>query len=86
MGLIYDTLEHDEPNRMVIDAVNARLRSYDIIEVAEHANGCEVTYDATVELRGPLAIFNPVFGLVFNRIGDKAAAGLVRALDGEKAS
>ncbi len=82
MALIYKTLDFDAPNRMVIEAENDRLRSYDIIEVAEHPEGSAVTYDATVELRGLFAIFNPLFGLVFNRIGDKAAAGMVEALDG----
>ena len=41
-----------------------------------------VTYDATLELRGPLALLDPLLGIVFDRIGDKAAAGLIRVLDG----
>ena len=32
--------------------------------------GSDVTYDATLELRGPLALLDPLLGLVFNRIGD----------------
>ena len=43
-----------------------------------------VTYDAELTLNGLLRIFDPVLGLGFKRIGDKAATGLIRALDGER--
>ena len=41
-----------------------------------------VTYDADVRLNGLLRIGDPVFGLVFRRIGDRARDGLAETLDG----
>ena len=42
-----------------------------------------VTYDAVLKLKGVLGVSDPLLKLAFNRIGDRAAAGLVEALDGE---
>jgi len=41
-----------------------------------------VTYDAELTLNGLLGLADPLLGLSFKRIGDRAAAGLIRALDG----
>lgn len=80
--LKYKTLEYQVPKRTVLEAVSNYIRSYDVMTVAETATGCDVTYDATLELRGVAKLFNPGVGLFFDRIGDKAAAGLAEALDG----
>ena len=80
--LRYETKEFDPPSRIVVEAVSNRLRSYDIIEVTPSENGCQVRYDATLELAGPLRIFDPALRLFFNRIGDRAAAGMQRVLEG----
>ena len=42
-----------------------------------------MTYDAELLLNGVLGLANPMLGLVFNRIGDRAAAGLSKALGAE---
>jgi len=44
--------------------------------------GCVVTYDADLSLKGALKVANPVLGLMFGRIGDRAAGGLRRVLEG----
>lgn len=87
VGLIdlkYKTLEHDAPDRTVLEATSSTLRSYDVISFVDAPDGgTDVTYDATLELRG---LFSPLgigLGLVFDRIGDKAAAGLAKILDGD---
>ena len=80
--LTYRTIEFDPPKRMVVEADNRRLRSYDVIEVVEHGDGSLVTYDATLTMKGLFAPANLILGLFFRRIGDKAAAGMERALDG----
>ncbi len=41
-----------------------------------------VTYEADLSLKGVLRIGDPLLGLAFRRIGDRAAAGLRTALDG----
>jgi len=82
--LTYVTREFDRPQRTVAEANSALLRSYDIIEVTETNDGCEVFYDAELTLNGLFGLADPLLGLAFGRIGDKAAAGMVNALEGRK--
>ena len=82
----YETKEYDAPHRAVLEAKSFFLRSYDVIEVRSVGDGCEVSYDATLELSGLLGLIDPLLGLVFDRIGDRAAAGMAAALDGEVAA
>jgi hypothetical protein len=44
--------------------------------------GSRVTYDAVLELRGPLRLADPLLARGFAQVGDRAAAGLRRHLDG----
>ena len=80
----YTTNEFDRPTRTVVDAETAVLTSHDVIEVKSVETGCEVTYDAVLELKGPLKLVDPLLGLLFKRIGDDAAAGMTTALEGVK--
>lgn len=83
--LRYRTIEFDEPNRIVVEATTKFFRSYDVIEVAVRDDGdTNVTYDATLEMNGVFGVFDLGLRLFFDRIGDKAAAGLVEVLDGTK--
>ena len=82
--LRYVVTEFASPSRVVAEAESTTLRSHDAIGVASRDSGSAVTYDATVELKGPLKLLDPLFALWFKRIGDKAAAGMARALDGTK--
>ena len=82
--LTYVTKEFDRPLRTVAEAKTPLLRSYDIIEVRETDDGCEVSYDAELTLNGPFGLADPLLGLAFGRIGDKAAAGMAQALEGTK--
>jgi carbon monoxide dehydrogenase subunit G len=53
------------------------VRSTDEITVTPADGGSRVTYEADLRLAGPLGrVVDPVLGLVFRRIGDRAAAGL----------
>ena len=45
--------------------------------------GCRVTYDARLELNGPLRLFDPLLGIAFRRIGAKADTGLKKHLDAD---
>ena len=84
MTLRYELVEFDEPDRFVARAESPRLTSVDEITVEADGDGSIVTYDAELTLNGALAIADPILKLVFGRIGDKAAAGMVKALDGVK--
>ena len=82
--LDYVITEYAAPTRAVAEATTRLLRSYDVIEIAATDDGCEVTYDATLELRSILGIANPLVGLFFDRIGDRASKGLATTLEGTK--
>ena len=87
MTLRYELTEFEPPHRFVARAESDKLTSVDIItveadEVGDDEEGSVVTYDAELSLNGAIAIGDPALQLAFNNIGDKAAAGLIRALDG----
>ncbi|MFT7598916.1 MAG: hypothetical protein ACI8TP_001841 [Acidimicrobiales bacterium] len=86
MTLRYKISEFREPERTKVEAHSPLLSSYDTIEVAETPDGSDIRYDAVIKLSGPLKLIDPLFALVFNRIGDKAAEGMVRMLNGTKVS
>lgn len=83
--LRYETVEFDAPRTTLVVARSALFTSEDRITVERGADagGAVVTYDAELRLNGPLAVFDLGLRLVFDRIGDRAAAGLHRALQGE---
>jgi hypothetical protein len=82
--LRYHTTEFEPSTRVVARAQSKLLTSLDTITVAPSDDGSIVTYDAELTLNGPLKLADPVVKLVFGRIGDRAAAGLVEALDGAR--
>ena len=84
LTLTYDVTEYRSPTEVVVVAKSPWLTSVDRITVVADIDGSLVTYDAELTLGGIGGLLDPVLGLVFDRIGDKAADGLVDALDGER--
>lgn len=80
MVMRYVVEEFDAPRRMKMTSQTRWLRSVDEIRVQPHGAGSYVTYDAVLTMRGPLGLLDPLLGLAFKRIGDRAAAGLRRVL------
>lgn len=78
--LRYEVVEYEAPRRLRIVARTRTLESDDAIRVEPDGEGAIVTYDATLRLAGPLRIFDRALQLAFDRLGDRAAAGLRRAL------
>ena len=77
----YRIAEFDRPHRVVLSAENSMVRSTDVIEVsAGPGGGSTLMYDATLGLKGAAALFAPLLGLSFKRIGDRAIVGLGAAL------
>jgi len=66
-----------------INQLPTLITSIDHIYFKKTETGCEVTYDALLELNGPLSFLDVAIKKMFKRIGDKAATGLAEALDGE---
>ncbi|CAN5145431.1 SRPBCC family protein [soil metagenome] len=84
--LRYVVEDYDAPKKMVATASNRFITSVDTITVDPERGSCVVTYDADLLLNGPLKIGDPILKLVFNRIGEKAAGGLVDQLNGTRLS
>ena len=74
--LVYVVEELEEPCRVLLRGENATTLSLDEIVVEPDGDGCNVTYDARLTLKGPLRVAEPVLALLFRRIGDAAAQGL----------
>ena len=84
LTLRYEIIEYEPPHQVVARAESRVLTSLDTITVAGDDDGSIVTYDAELTLNGPLGLADPLLGLTFDRIGDRAARGLIRALEGER--
>jgi hypothetical protein len=83
--LTYETTAYDDDGwTTTVVASNLLLTSEDTITVEADGDGSIVTYDAELRLNSVLGLADPVLGLTFDRIGDRAAAGLVEALSGER--
>lgn len=80
--LRYRTVGFDAPDQILVVARSRVFTSTDRVSVVADGEGSIVTYDADLALNGPLRLFDPVLRLSFGRIGDRAAAGLRRALAG----
>ncbi|MGE0057170.1 MAG: SRPBCC family protein [Dehalococcoidia bacterium] len=81
--LEYTTTAYERPKRVVLRAENASTISEDTVTIESTAAGCEMTYDAQLRLKGAMRLIDPLFGFLFKRLGDNAAAGLRRELAGQ---
>ena len=74
--LTYRITEYDPPRAVTFVGENATVVSHDSITFETIPTGTRITYDADLRLRGALRVAEPLLGLVFNRVGDRALAGL----------
>lgn len=85
MTLHYRVITYNPPSRLVVEAVSRFLVSRDTMVVTPTATGSALTYEATLTLRGPLAIADIALRPGFKGIAERGGAGLRRVLT-EKAS
>src|SRR5947209_6760859 len=78
--LTYRIVEYDPPHAVTFLGENATVVSRDRITFESTDTGTRVAYDADLALRGLLRIAEPLLALAFNRVGDRALAGLRRTL------
>jgi carbon monoxide dehydrogenase subunit G len=83
LTLRYRTVEYAPTRDLLVLAESTLFTSEDRITVEVDDAGTVVTYDADLRLNGVLRLADPGLRLVFGRIGDRAAAGLRQALDGQ---
>lgn len=84
LTLRYVTEEYDAPSTLLVVARSTVFTSIDRITVEPDGAGSVVTYDADLRLNGVLRLGDLGLRLVFGVIGDRAAAGLRKALSAEK--
>ncbi len=70
-------------DQVTLRGENSTLVSIDKISVKAVGTGCEVTYDAALELQGWRKLGEPLLRLMFGKIGDNAKDGLRRQLSGQ---
>jgi Polyketide cyclase / dehydrase and lipid transport len=80
LPLTYVVTRYSADGMIALEAVSRLLRLVDWIEVAAQGDGATVSYDADVRLRGPLRLLDPLLQRGFGVVGDRATAGLARAL------
>jgi hypothetical protein len=80
--LRYTMTEFSPPGRMKVIGKSRFLTSIDVIEVSTNGDKTEFVYDATLKLKFPLSLGDAFLTRVFNKIGDKAAIGMEKALAG----
>jgi len=78
LTLRYETREFVADSRILLVGKNSLFTSIDSIDITPTSSGCTITYDAKLTFNGLFAPMNLGLGLVFNRIGDRAAKGLRR--------
>jgi len=82
LTLEYETVEIQRPDRVVLTSGTGMAGITDTMTFKALPDGrTEVTYSANVAPKGLAKILDPVFALIFKRVGDKAVAGLRRELD-----
>lgn len=80
--LRYRTVEFDAPRMLRVVATSWMFTSDDRITVEPDGVNSLVTYDAELRLNGLLRLGDLGLRIAFGRIGDRAAAGLRKALNG----
>ena len=78
--LTYRIVEYDPPRAVTFIGENPTVISRDRITFETTTDGTRVTYDADLALKGPLRIADPLLGLAFKRVGDRALDGLRQTL------
>lgn len=70
--------------RVVLVASTSSLESVDTLTFSQVGDVCLVAYDAEVRFKGFAAVANPLLGLGFRRIGDRARDSLRAVLTTER--
>lgn len=76
LDMTYRVLRFDASSVVQLRAEEKWFDSLDTISVEPDGDGSVATYDAVLTLHGPARFLDPLLGLAFKRVGDKAAAGL----------
>ena len=78
--LTYRIVEYDPPSAVTFRGENSSVVSLDRITFEPSHGGTRISYDADLGLKGPARLADPLLALAFKRVGDRALAGMRRAL------
>jgi len=80
--VMYALLEVDAPRRFVMEGVNEAFRAYDVLTFTPVDGGCELLYDAQLELLGDDPPMNDAqLDAMFARVAAVPQAGLTSFLN-----
>jgi hypothetical protein len=79
-SLRYRVTSIEPPRSVTFTSSMGTLVSTDTLTFERRAQGCEMTYSAELRFKGVAAIANPVLGLLFRRLGDRARDSLRKIL------
>jgi carbon monoxide dehydrogenase subunit G len=83
-SLLYRVVEFDPPNLVTFRGASGTVVSLDRLTFESFGSGTRVTYDADLTLKGPFKLADPLLALAFNRVGDRALAGMRETLAFER--
>jgi carbon monoxide dehydrogenase subunit G len=79
-SISYRIVDYDRPNAVTFRGENSTVVSWDRITLAPTGAGTRIVYDAELTLKGRLKLADPLLALAFNRVGEKALAGMHQVL------
>jgi len=80
LTLTYETLEIERPNRVVLQSGTKIADIKDVMSFKPHGDGTEVTYEANIIPHSVAKVIDPLFSLIFKRVGDRALESMKDAL------
>jgi len=79
--LTYRIVEFQPPRSVTFLGENRSVVSRDRIVFEPGAAGTRITYDAELTMKGLFKFLDPLLGLAFKRVGDRAVVGMSRVLE-----
>lgn len=80
LTLTYETLEIERPNKVVLKSGTKVADIKDVMTFKAHGDGTEVNYEANILPHSVAKLLDPIFSLVFKRVGDRALESMKDAL------
>jgi carbon monoxide dehydrogenase subunit G len=85
-AITYRVVEYDPPNAVGFRGENSTVISLDRIAVEATDTGSRIAYDAKLTLKGLSKLADPLLGIAFRRVGDRALAGMRATLARKQAT
>jgi hypothetical protein len=80
LTLTYRTTELQRPGKIVFQSGTAVADIEDVITITPDGSGSKVSYEANIKPKSIAIVLDPLFSLIFKRVGDRAAKSLKETL------